>query len=71
MNDCADFDGFSLHGAVRVAVGDRKRLEHLCRYAALVEPHMRVAADRRSLDFGAQPPSQPTAPLVGAVGSAP
>ncbi|MGK0433458.1 MAG: hypothetical protein ACJA0V_002606, partial [Planctomycetota bacterium] len=30
---CADFDGFSLHGAVRVAAGDRKRLEHLCRYA--------------------------------------
>jgi hypothetical protein len=28
---CADFDGFSLHGAVRVAAGDRKRLEHLCR----------------------------------------
>ncbi|MFT6082501.1 MAG: hypothetical protein ACJAQZ_004581 [Planctomycetota bacterium] len=25
---CADFDGFSLHGAVRVAAGDRKRLEH-------------------------------------------
>ncbi|MGK0521683.1 MAG: hypothetical protein ACJAUC_004401, partial [Planctomycetota bacterium] len=30
---CADFDGFSLHGAVRVAAGDRKRLEHLFRYA--------------------------------------
>jgi hypothetical protein len=30
---CADFDGFSLHGAVRVAAGDRKRLEHWWRYA--------------------------------------
>ncbi|MCP4243620.1 MAG: hypothetical protein GY772_23960 [bacterium] len=30
---CADLDGFSLHAAVRVAAGDRKRLEHLCRYA--------------------------------------
>ena len=30
---CADLDGFSLHAGVRVAAGDRKRLEHLCRYA--------------------------------------
>ena len=30
---CADCDGFSLHAGVRVAAGDRKRLEHLARYA--------------------------------------
>ena len=29
---CAEIDGFSLHAAVRCAAGDRKRLEHLCRY---------------------------------------
>ncbi len=30
---CADCDGFSLHAGVRVAAGDRRRLEHLARYA--------------------------------------
>jgi hypothetical protein len=29
-----DFDGFSLHAAVRVEAHDRKRLEQLCRYIA-------------------------------------
>ena len=40
---CADFDGFSLHGAVRVAAGDRKRLEHLCRCA--LQPRARIHHD--------------------------
>ena len=47
---CADFDGFSLHGAVRVAAGDRKRLEHLCRYAgrpAIAESRLRLLPDGR------------------------
>ena len=30
---CADLDGFSLHAAVRVAAGNRRQLEHLCRNA--------------------------------------
>lgn len=30
---CAEVDGFSLHAGVRVEEGDRRRLEHLCRYA--------------------------------------
>ena len=29
---CADLQGFSLHGAVRCAAHERKRLEQLCRY---------------------------------------
>jgi hypothetical protein len=47
---CADFDGFSLHGAVRVAAGDRKRLEHLCRYAgrpAIAESRLSLRPDGR------------------------
>ena len=47
---CADFDGFSLHGAVRVAAGDRKRLEHLCRYAgrpAIAESRLSLLQDGR------------------------
>ena len=47
---CADFDGFSLHGAVRVAAGDRKRLEHLCRYAgrpAIAEGRLSMLPDGR------------------------
>ncbi|MGK0262700.1 MAG: hypothetical protein ACI8UD_001346 [Planctomycetota bacterium] len=47
---CADFDGFSLHGAVRVAAGDRKRLEHLCRYAgrpAIAESRLSRLPDGR------------------------
>ena len=47
---CADFDGFSLHGAVRVAAGDRKRLEHLCRYAgrpAIAESRLSMLPDGR------------------------
>jgi hypothetical protein len=45
-----DFDGFSLHGAVRVAAGDRKRLEHLCRYAgrpAIAESRLSLRPDGR------------------------
>ena len=45
---CADLDGFSLHGAVRVAAGDRKRLEHLCRYAgrpAIAESRLLLRPD--------------------------
>ncbi len=30
---CADCGGFSLHAGVRVPAGDRRRLEHLARYA--------------------------------------
>lgn len=30
---CAEVDGFSPHAGVRVEDGDRRRLEHLCRYA--------------------------------------
>ena len=41
---CADSDGFSLHAAVRVRAGDRKRLEHLCRYAG----RSAIAASRLS-----------------------
>ena len=47
---CADLDGFSLHGAVRVAAGDRKRLEHLCRYAgrpAIAESRLSRLPDGR------------------------
>ncbi len=29
---CAELDGFSLHGAVRIEEGETSRLEHLCRY---------------------------------------
>jgi hypothetical protein len=47
---CAYFDGFSLHGAVRVAAGDRKRLEHLFRCAGRPATGDRRPAtgDRRS-----------------------
>ncbi len=31
---CADFDGFSLHAAMRCKAKDRKRLEHLCHQIA-------------------------------------
>ena len=47
---CANFDGFSLHAAVRVAAGDRKRLEHLCRYAgrpAIAESRLSLLPDGR------------------------
>ena len=47
---CADLDGFSLHGAVRVAAGDRKRLEHLFRYAgrpAIAESRLSLLPDGR------------------------
>jgi hypothetical protein len=47
---CADLDGFSLHAAVRVAAGDRKRLEHLCRYAgrpAIAESRLSLLPDGR------------------------
>jgi hypothetical protein len=46
----ADFDGFSLHGAVRGAAGDRKRLEHLFRYAgrpAIAERRLSLLPDGR------------------------
>ena len=39
-----------LHGAVRVAAGDRKRLEHLCRYAgrpAIAESRLSRLPDGR------------------------
>ncbi len=42
---CADCDGFSLHAGVRVAAGDRRRLEHLLRYAA----RPAIASSRLSL----------------------
>ena len=45
----ADLDGFSLHAAVRVAVGDRKRLELLCRYAGrpvIAESRLSLLPDR-------------------------
>ncbi len=47
---CADCDGFSLHAGVRVAVADRKRLEHLVRYAgrpAIAESRLSLLADGR------------------------
>ena len=47
---CADSDGFSLHAAVRVRAGDRKRLEHLCRYAgrsAIAESRLSELPDGR------------------------
>ena len=47
---CADLEGFSLHGAVRVAAGDRKRLEYLCRYAgrpAIAESRLSRLPDGR------------------------
>ena len=42
---CADVDGFSLHAGVRVEGRDRRRLEHLCRYAG----RPAIAASRLSL----------------------
>ncbi|MCB9879406.1 MAG: transposase [Planctomycetes bacterium] len=47
---CADHDGFSLHAGVRVAAGDRKRLEHLLRYAgraAIAESRLSLLPDGR------------------------
>jgi hypothetical protein len=47
---CADVDGFSLHAAVRVESRDRKRLEHLCRYAgrpAIAESRLSLLPDGR------------------------
>jgi len=47
---CADLEGFSLHAAVRVAAGNRKQLEHLCRYAgrpAIAESRLRLLPDGR------------------------
>ncbi len=47
---CADVDGFSLHAAVRVAAGDRERLEKLCRYAgrpAIAENRLSQLPDGR------------------------
>ena len=49
---CADVDGFSLHAAVRVEARDRKRLEHLCRYAgrpAIAESRLSLLPDGRVL----------------------
>jgi len=46
----AELDGFSLHAAVQVAAGDRKRLEHLCRYAgrpAIAESRLSLLPDGR------------------------
>jgi hypothetical protein len=47
---CADVAGFSLHAAVRVEARDRKRLEHLCRYAgrpAIAESRLSLLPDGR------------------------
>ena len=47
---CADLEGFSLHAAVRVAAGNRRQLEHLCRYAgrpAIAESRLRLLPDGR------------------------
>lgn len=47
---CAEHDGFSLHAGVRVAAGDRKRLEHLLRYAgraAIAESRLSLLPDGR------------------------
>jgi hypothetical protein len=47
---CANFEGFSLHGAVRVSAGDRKWLEHLSRYAgrpAITESRLSILPDGR------------------------
>ncbi len=47
---CADCDGFSLHAEVRVAEGDRRRLEHLARYAgrpAIAATRLVLLADGR------------------------
>jgi hypothetical protein len=47
---CADCDGFSLHAGVRVPAGDRKRLEHLLRYAgrpAIVLSRLSLLPDGR------------------------
>ena len=45
---CADYDGFSLHGGVRIPGYCRERLEKLCRYAArppVVHERMSLSAD--------------------------
>jgi hypothetical protein len=47
---CAELDGFSLHAAVRVAAGNRRQLEHLCRYAArpaIAESRLSLLPDGR------------------------
>ena len=47
---CADCDGFSLHAGVRVAAGDRRRVEHLLRYAgrpAIAESRLSLLPDGR------------------------
>ena len=47
---CADLDGFSLHAAVRVAAGNRRQLEYLCRYAArpaIAESRLSLLPDGR------------------------
>ncbi|MBK8099558.1 MAG: transposase [Planctomycetes bacterium] len=46
---CADFDGFSLHAAVRVRQGRPDRLEHLIRYVARPP----IATERLSMRPGA------------------
>jgi hypothetical protein len=47
---CAEVDGFSLHAGVRVEAGDRRRLEHLCRYVcrpAIAESRLTLLPDGR------------------------
>ncbi|MBK8099571.1 MAG: transposase [Planctomycetes bacterium] len=47
---CADFDGFSLHAAVRVRQGRPDRLEHLIRYVArppIAEDRLSILPDGR------------------------
>ena len=49
---CADYDGFSLHGGVRVPGYCRERLEKLCRYAArppVVHERMSLSADGKKV----------------------
>ena len=45
---CADYDGYSLHAAVRIAAGNTARLERICRYVArpaIAKDRLAVAKD--------------------------
>ena len=79
---CADFDGFSLHAAVRVAAGNRRQLEHLLRYAgrpAIAESRLSLLSDGRNdgRGVGARRADRAvaglgeSAPPGGALGAAP
>ena len=45
---CANLEDFSLHAAVRVAAGNRRQLEHLCRYAGFVRTSLRHTPSNRT-----------------------